>query len=279
MCVYTQIHNVRPSPLCLGFLPCEQVIPFPLWRPWGTAREQLSLETQMSWHLSIGVPRPMAVRQYTLVWNMCVCVYLSLRHFCRSSTKHTEATEVIQTSPHLNLSVVWEDIRDHWRFRFCILLISLSFKGNRYPNSLRRSKSGAMLLNLIICPCRWHWKASSAPSQERLGLSLLWTLQVWYQEGSFSRSAELLRARHKLQRDSCPDLLSLPCWGCYCTDTHHPLVDRRSSHVLSYLQDWLPLHRTGEDRNHAGNWKVHCILIKLNWFMVIHPLYSITIAI
>ena len=68
---------------------------------------------------------------------------------------------------YLNLSVVWEEIRDQWRFRFCILLISLSFRGSLYPSSFRRSKSGTMLLNFSICPWKQDAKVGLAPQSEK----------------------------------------------------------------------------------------------------------------
>lgn len=51
------------------------------------------------------------------------------------------------TAQYLNLSVVCPEEVDQLLLRFCMRLISASFKGSRYASSLRRSSSGAMLLN------------------------------------------------------------------------------------------------------------------------------------
>jgi hypothetical protein len=138
----------------------------------------------------------------------------SLWYCCQSTRKHTETAGVIKT-PHLNLSVVWEEVRDQWRFRFCILLISLSFKGNRYPNSLRRSKSGAKLLNFSICPCQWHWEVSSTPCQESRGFFFLYFKPCISGRLCGLWSMESLKATHMPQRKTCADPHSLPCGGYF----------------------------------------------------------------
>lgn len=100
----------------------------------------------------VSLERP-RMYKYTQIMNLSVRIFQSGRN--------------VSGLRYLNLSVVWEEIRAQCRFRFCTLLISLSFRGSLYPSSFRRSKSGTMLLNFSICPWKQDAKVGLAPQSEK----------------------------------------------------------------------------------------------------------------
>lgn len=160
---------------------------------------------------------------------------------------------------HLNLSVVWEEIRDQCRFRLCILLISLSFSGSLYPSSFRRSRSGARLLNFSICPWKQDLKVS---------------LALWSENAEFFQTSQWPADFRKKQVFGLPVFLG-----------HWPVISRAANkekrRLLTrfpccYSSSRPPTERLVVPMNHllADGWKL-CWWLKRR---ISDPLYSICLS-